>query len=55
MKKLRLNVENLKVESFGTTTPEVARGTVVAHAPSFPDPVWTCAYHCTWYPGTTCE
>jgi hypothetical protein len=19
------------------------------------NPEWTCRYHCTWYPGTTCE
>lgn len=52
MKKLKLNVETLKVESFRTREVEEVRGTVAAHAlaPSFPDPVNTCQYHCTWWP-----
>ena len=54
MKKLSQNVETLKVESFETRIAQAERGTVVAHAPSYPDPVWTCAYHCTWI-GVTCE
>ena len=50
MKKLSLNVDNLRVESFDTSKLVDERGTVAAHAlaPSYPDPVWTCAYHCTW-------
>ena len=55
VKKLSLNVEALQVETFDTTKTQAAEGTVVAHARTFPDPVYTCAYHCTWYPGTTCE
>jgi hypothetical protein len=54
MRKLGLDVEALEVESFDTRAAETARGTVVAHAPSYPDPVYTCAYHCTWI-GVTCE
>ncbi|HEU0301750.1 MAG TPA: hypothetical protein VFR37_20015 [Longimicrobium sp.] len=54
MKKLSLNVEKLEVESFDTSKLAEERGTVAAHAPSFPDPVYTCAYHCTWI-GSTCE
>lgn len=50
MKKLRLELESLAVESFEATELEDARGTVAAHAPSFPDPVNTCQYHCTWWP-----
>lgn len=69
MKKLRLNVEKLTVESFDTSEAEEARGTVAAHNDTretcqgdtlegptcMGDPGWTCRYHCTWYPGTTCE
>jgi hypothetical protein len=56
MKKLSLNVDALNVESFDTSKVERAEGTVVANAVrTFPAPVNTCAYHCTWYPGTTCE
>ena len=55
MKKVSLNVESLTVESFATTRPDDSRGTVMAHAVTFPAPVETCAYHCTWWPGTTCE
>jgi hypothetical protein len=51
MKKLSLDVDTLAVESFDTSKFEETRGTVAAHAPSYPDPVWTCAYHCTW----TCD
>jgi hypothetical protein len=54
MKKLSLNVEKLEVGSFDTSKLAEERGTVAAHAPSFPDPVYTCAYHCTWI-GVTCE
>jgi hypothetical protein len=54
MKKLSLDVDALKVESFDTRAVKAERGTVVAHAPSYPDPVYTCAYHCTWI-GVTCE
>jgi hypothetical protein len=56
MKKLSLNVDSLKVESFDTSKREQGEGTVAAHAAiTFPAPVETCAYHCTWWPGTTCE
>jgi hypothetical protein len=56
MKKLSLNVDALKVDTFEPTSVRAAEGTVVAHAMiTYPAPVNTCAYHCTWYPGTTCE
>lgn len=56
MKKLVLNVDALEIESFDTTKLELVEGTVAAHAArTFPAPDYTCAYHCTWYPGTTCE
>lgn len=54
MKKLSLDVDALRVESFDANPVEAPRGTVVAHAPSYPDPVYTCAYHCTWI-GVTCD
>lgn len=55
MQKLSMNLDALKVEAFETSSVAEEQGTVVAHmAPSYPDPVWTCAYHCTWI-GTTCE
>ncbi|HEY0019266.1 MAG TPA: hypothetical protein VGC13_23395 [Longimicrobium sp.] len=56
MKKLSLNVEALNVETFETSRLQVPQGTVAGHAlRTFPAPDYTCAYHCTWYPGTTCE
>jgi hypothetical protein len=56
MKKLSLNVDALKVETFEASTVELERGTVAAHAArTYPSPDYTCRYHCTWYPGTTCE
>ncbi|HEU4881325.1 MAG TPA: hypothetical protein VFT45_03740 [Longimicrobium sp.] len=70
MKKLSLNVDALKVETFDTVRTGSARGTVAAHNNTLdtcpgPDsldgptcmgnPEWTCRYHCTFYPGTTCE
>lgn len=65
MKKLRLNVEKLTVESFDTSRAHAMPGTVAAHSdepvPTLDastcqgNPEWTCRYHCTWYPGTTCE
>ena len=54
MKKLKIDVGELKVESFTVPVQVEAKGTVMAHAPSYPDPVWTCAYHCTWI-GVGCE
>jgi hypothetical protein len=48
MKKLSLNVDALHVETFELRAPEAAGGTVIAHAPTYPDPNHTCAYHCTW-------
>ena len=50
MKKLSLNVDTLKVESFDTRKVDQSEGTVVAHARTFPAGGETCAYHCTWYP-----
>ena len=55
MRKLRIDIDALKVDSFEIPVqakPE--EGTVFAHAPSYPDPVYTCAYHCTWI-GPTCD
>jgi hypothetical protein len=61
MKKLSLSIESLKVETFEASRAAEMRGTVAAHNDTFEgptcmgDPAWTCRYHCTWYPGTTCE
>lgn len=56
MKKLSLDVESLAVETFEAAVTQPARGTVAANAMiTAPSPEWTCRYHCTWYPGTTCE
>jgi len=54
MQKLRIDVGELKVDSFEVPVQTNPKGTVIAHAPSYPDPVWTCAYHCTWI-GPACE
>ena len=55
MPKLKIDVDALKVDSFATSAAE-AKAVVTANAlaPSYPDPVYTCAYHCTWI-GITCE
>jgi hypothetical protein len=55
VKKLSLNLEKLSVESFGTGTVAEPKGTVAAHAAAitYPSPLQTCAYHCT-YQGPTC-
>jgi len=55
MPKLKIDLDALKVDSFATAAPARAAGTVLAHhlRPSYPDPVNTCAYHCT-YIGPTC-
>lgn len=51
MKKMKLNVETLNVESFPTREVAEARGTVAAHALiTYPSPNYTCRYHCTYYP-----
>ena len=53
MRKLRLDVEELAVQSFEPTKREEAkRGTVRAHAVSN-GPYWTCAYS-TCPQGTVC-
>jgi hypothetical protein len=52
MKKLRLDVEDLVVDSFRTTRELDEVGTVNAHAYTNTRP--TCWYHCT-YLGQTCE
>ena len=52
MKKLRLDVEALRVASFETGPEEEARGTV--HANAYTNTRPTCWYHCT-YLGPTCE
>ena len=49
-----IDPDALKVDSFEVPTQAEPKGTVYAHVPSYPDPVWTCAYHCTWI-GTACE
>jgi hypothetical protein len=69
MKKLTLNVDALKVETFDTISTGQMRGTVAAHNNTLetcepPDsldgptcagnPQWTCHHHCT-YQGPTCE
>lgn len=56
MAKLKIDLDALQVDSFETAAPAAQAGTVLAHAmrPSFPDPVYTCAYHCT-YIGPTCD
>ncbi len=44
MKKLKLNMEDLKVDSFETTVTRKAHGTVNGNATVFPDP--TCEERC---------
>jgi hypothetical protein len=51
MKKIRLEVDALAVQSFATAPPREARGTVVAHNTRAE---YTCVYHCT-FRGFTCE
>lgn len=48
MRKLRLSLENLAVESFETTRPEAGRGTV--HA----EQACTCVTYCTCPGMATC-
>lgn len=61
MQKLRMDVEALEVETFEAAETVEARGTVRAnndtvHGPTcFRNGGETCAYHCTWWPGTGCE
>ena len=48
MKKLNLDVDTLRVESFATASHGPGeRGTVYAHDHSYP--LMTCAYRCTNY------
>ena len=66
MKKLTLNVDALKVETFDTVRTGQMRGTVAAHNDTLEtceppvsdgytcDARWTCHYQCT-YQGPTCE
>ena len=62
MKKLKLNVEELSVESFQAAADAEDRGTVEAHGPAptefgaytcMGNENFTCRYHCT-YQGETC-
>jgi hypothetical protein len=53
MRKLRLELETLAVESFRTTRETEARGTVDAYN-AYTNSLPTCWYHCT-YLGQTCE
>ena len=53
MRKLRLDLEELAVDSFGTTREDGARGTVNAQG-AYTNTRPTCWYHCT-YLGQTCE
>lgn len=53
MRKLRLNVEELGVDSYPTTGEAGERGTVNANA-AYTNSLPTCWYHCT-YLGPTCE
>ena len=53
MRKLRLDVESLAVDSFRTTRDSDERGTVNAHD-AYTNSLPTCWYHCT-YLGNTCE
>jgi len=56
MPKLKIDLDALQVDSFDTAAPAMRKVVVTANAlaPSFPDPVYTCAYHCT-YIGPTCD
>ena len=51
MRKIRLEVDALAVQSFATDAAREARGTVVAHNTNAG---YTCVYHCT-FRGFTCE
>ncbi|HET7463822.1 MAG TPA: hypothetical protein VFJ82_21380 [Longimicrobium sp.] len=55
MPKLTMDLDALRVDTFAVAAP-AAKEVVAANAvaPSYPDPVYTCAYHCTWI-GITCE
>ncbi len=62
VKKLKLNVEELSVESFQAAGQAETRGTVAAHGPPpteygadtcMGNENFTCVYHCT-YAGETC-
>jgi hypothetical protein len=49
MKKRRLEIDTLTVESFDTSAPGTARGTVRAHGASeFPCTWDTCLKSCGW-------
>jgi hypothetical protein len=52
MKKLRLHVESLAVETFETVVQEDPRGTVAAHADTDPE---SCDYSChSLWPSDCC-
>ena len=51
MKKIRLEVDALAVQSFATEVDRAGRGTVVAHNTQGQ---YTCVYHCT-FDGVTCD
>jgi hypothetical protein len=52
VRKIKLNLDELKVESFVTTPPgEGGRGTVEAHTEANP----TCIYNCTQQSYCTCS
>jgi len=53
MQKLRLNLEELSVDSFRTTRGAGPHGTVNGHD-AYTNSLPTCWYHCT-YLGQTCE
>ena len=53
MRKLRLDLDALAVDSFRTTRAEDGRGTVNAHY-AYTNTRPTCWYHCT-YLGPSCE
>lgn len=46
MRTLRLDLDSLAVESFGTHAAPVARGTVQAHEPLAVTGVYSCAATC---------
>ncbi len=47
MKKLHLDLETLRIDSFATDAPGSGRGTVAAHA-LLTNTRPTCVYHCTF-------
>lgn len=71
MKKLRLQIEQLQVDSFSTATEAPAEGTVRGHCPTLQESgcatheyscagscgscVWTCQHSCIQYSCGTCD